>query len=406
VVPKAARTREAVAMARTADVVVVGGGVNGLSVAYHLAKRGAGRVCLVERSHLAAGATGKSGALVRTHYTNEPETLLALRSLEVFEHWDDVIGGDCGFAQVGMLIFAAARDREAFGRNVAMHRRLGVDSRLVSVPEALALDPGLHLTDVGAIAYEPRSGYADPNLTAYAFARAAADRGVELLLETAATAIEVHADRVAGVRTSQGTIAAGTVVVCAGAGAGPLLVPLGIDLGLRPCRARVVLFRPAYERPSLPLTYIDHVRGTWYRPDGNRTLVGAEVGVERDTDPDTTPEHVEQGYIAHCHREMVGRFPAMRHSTTRGNWSGVITMSPDARPLIGALPYAGLYCVAGDSGTSFKTSPAIGQSVSELVVDGTSRIVDLTPFRPARVAEGALWVDPDDYDVDSPTISR
>jgi len=392
---------------QTADAIVVGGGVNGLSVAYHLALMGLGRVVLVERRHLAAGATGKSGALVRTHYTNEPETRLAYESLKVFAHWDDVIGGDCGFQPVGLLVLVPERLKGHLEANVAMHQRVGVSARIVSREEAAELDPALWCGDTDAIAYEPESGYADPNLTAYAFARAAQGRGVELRLETTVTALRTRGARVEGVRTSHGDIEAPVVVVAAGAWADPLLDPLGIRLGLRPVHARVVLFRPAFGRDGPQPTCIDHVHSAWFRPDGTRTLVGAEVGVERDVDPDAAPEHVGQDYIAFCHRQMVKRFPVMRQSTTRGNWAGVITMSPDLRPLIGPLEeYEGLYCVAGDSGTSFKTSPAIGRSLAELVTEGKSRTVDLSPFRPSRIAAGALWRDEHDYELKDPTISR
>jgi sarcosine oxidase, subunit beta len=390
-----------------ADAVVVGGGVNGLSTAYHLASLGAGRVVLVERRHLAAGATGKSGALVRTHYTNEPETRLAYESLKVFTQWDDVIGGDCGFQPVGLVVLVPSHLKSQLEANVAMHRRVGVESRLVSADDVRDIDPGMWCGDTDAIAYEPDSGYADPNLTAYSFARAGARLGVEYRLETAVTAVRTRAGRVTGVATSQGEIEAPVVVVAAGAWAGALFEPLGIRLGLRPVSARVVLFRPAYERPPAQVTVIDHVYGSWFRPDGTRTLVGAEVGVERDTAPEHAPEHVGQDYIDFCHTQTVKRFPPMRHSTTRGNWAGVITMSPDHRPLIGALePYEGLYCMAGDSGTSFKTSPAIGRSLAERILEGKSRTVDLEPFRPGRIAEGALWHDENDYELLAPTISR
>lgn len=390
-----------------ADAVVVGGGVNGLSTAYHLAAMGAGRVVLVERHHLGAGATGKSGALVRTHYTNEPETRLAYESLKVFSHWPDLIGGDCGFARVGLMVLVPRRLKGDLEANVAMHRRVGVTTRLVSAEEAREIDPSMWCGDTDAIAYEPNSGYADPNLTAYAFARAGARLGVEHRLETTATALTTRDGRVTGVATSHGPIAAPVAVVAAGAWAGSLFEPLGIRLGLRPVHARVVLFRPAYERPPFGPTVIDHIHDAWYRPDGSRVLVGAEIGTERDVDPDAAPEHAGGDYIAFCHRQMVKRFPAMRHSSSRGNWAGVITMSPDARPLIGAVPgFEGLFCVAGDSGTSFKTSPAIGRSLAELVLEGRSNTVDLTPFRPGRIAEGALWHDAHDYELRAPTVSR
>src|SRR4051812_13534123 len=125
---------------QTADVVIIGAGVNGASTAFHLVKAGVKKVVVVERSHLAAGATGKSGALVRMHYTNAPETRLAFESLRYFQHWGDLVGGDCGFQRVGLLVFTHPTQREHLEANVAMHRALGVNTQLITPQDAQALD--------------------------------------------------------------------------------------------------------------------------------------------------------------------------------------------------------------------------------------------------------------------------
>src|SRR6476659_6560022 len=166
-------------MVETADVIVVGAGANGSSTAFHLARAGAGKVVVVERGHLAAGATGKSGALVRMHYTNEPETRLAVESHKYFTNWADLVGGECGFRQIGLLTFAPPEYRDHLEANVAMQREVGADARIITPEDALELDPSLYVGDVTAVAYEPLAGYADPNATTYSFARAAMDRGVE-----------------------------------------------------------------------------------------------------------------------------------------------------------------------------------------------------------------------------------
>ena len=125
-------------MQHTADVVVVGAGVNGLSTAFHLARAGVKRVVVVEQHHLAAGATGKSGALVRMHYTNEPETRLAFESLKYFGHWGDMVGGECGFQAVGLLVFVPPALRDHLEANVAMHRRIGVNASVIISPGKIA----------------------------------------------------------------------------------------------------------------------------------------------------------------------------------------------------------------------------------------------------------------------------
>src|SRR5919205_1056641 len=165
----------------TADVVIVGGGVIGSSTAFHLAKRGAGRIVLCERRWVAAGASGKSGALVRTHYTNEPEARLAQASLPYFHAWNDYVGrGDCGFLNNGLLRFVTPENASNLEANVEMLERIGVDSRVVGPAEVREIAPGFATDGVVAAAYEPRSGCADPSRTTHGFLERAAESGTDL----------------------------------------------------------------------------------------------------------------------------------------------------------------------------------------------------------------------------------
>jgi sarcosine oxidase, subunit beta len=393
---------------QVADVVIVGAGVNGASTAFHLADAGVRNVVVVERHHVAAGATGKSGALVRMHYTNEPETRLAFESLRYFQHWPEIVGGDCGFRPIGLLYFTPPQLLHHLEANVALQRVIGVNTRIIRPDEARELDPSLYLDDVTHIAYEPDSGYADPNATTQAFVRAAMQLGVEFLFETEVTAIQTAGDRVTGVTTSTGDIAAPVVVIVAGAWSDHLLMPLGIDLGLVAFTGRVTIFRWPMDRSPQHLTYIDVLNQLWARPiDANCTLVGAEVGLDHGVDPDHYAEAVPQRYIDLCRALIAKRFPVMQHAVVRGNSACVMVNSPDSRPIIDHLPqYQGLYCMAGCSGTSFKTAPAIGKCLSEWITEGRATTVDLTPFRSTRFADGKLWRDEHDYTVGQGTISR
>lgn len=393
----------------TADVVVIGAGANGTSTAFHLARAGVGNVVVVEKSHLGAGATGKSGALVRMHYTNEPETRLAVESFKYFENWGEMVGGDCGLNQIGLFVFTPPDHYDDLEANVGMQREVGAETYLLTADEAAEIDASVSFHDVTHVAYEPRSGYADPNATVYSLARAAMDLGVRFKFDTPVTRILTEGDRVTGVETPDGVIQTSTVVVAAGAWADKLFRPVGIELPLEPKYARVSVFRWSFDRPEKHMTYIDRINGTWSRPtDGNCTLIGAESGVRPTDDPDHYQEVPSQEYVDHCRAQLLNRFPVMRHSTMRGTWAGILMKSQDSRPLIGALPeYDGLYCMTGDSGTSFKTSPAIGKCLSELITTGRSETVDLTPFRPSRFAEGKPWIDEHNYGEDvGETISR
>src|SRR5262245_843016 len=158
---------------KRADVVVVGGGVNGASTAYHLAARGVKNVLLIERKHLAAGATGKSGSLVRMHYTNEPESRLAFESLKIFRDFRNIVGGDSGFEPIGFLQIVPRGYEAALARNVGRQQRLGIATEAVPPSRLPELLPGCQTDDVGGAAWEPDSGFADPNATTFAFAQAA-----------------------------------------------------------------------------------------------------------------------------------------------------------------------------------------------------------------------------------------
>lgn len=394
---------------RSAEVVVIGGGVNGTSVAFHLAKAGMTDVMLVERWHLGAGATGKSGALVRMHYSNKPETELAYKSLAYFENWGDLVGaGDPGFRQVGTLVFASDEHRSHLEANLDIQREVGVNSRLITPQEASELDSSVRTDDVEIVAYEPASGYADPNATTFGFAKAAENMGVEIAVDTQATDILVENDRVVGVETSRGRIQANRVVVVAGAWANQLLEPLGVDLEMYPRQARIAIFRWSRDRDPQHPTLIDHKNHIWARPvDGNCTLGGSELGLPIQIDPENYVEAVNQEYINWTREQLAKRIPSIARSTARGNWACALMGSRDSRPLIGAIgQYEGLYLMGGDSGTSFKTAPAIGKSLSELVLEGEASTVDLYPFRPSRFAEGQPWVDETDYDLEHASISR
>jgi sarcosine oxidase subunit beta len=383
----------------SADVVVIGGGANGTSTAFHLASLGVHKVTLLERRGLAAGATGKSGSLVRTHYTNEAESRLAFESLKVFRRFREVTGADCGFDPIGFVQIVGRGYEEALARNVDMQEGIGIKTTLLSTDDLRRLMPGIRVDDIGAAAWEPESGFADPNATTFAFAAAARRLGVAIRTECEATRIVTSGHRVVGVETAEGRIDTPVVVLAPGAWGNRLLAPLGLEFGLVPHRVQIAVFRwpeEVVERPHMVV--IDSIHRSWIRPEGwASTLIGVELGVSH-ADPDHFSEGVDPEYVALCREKLAARFPPFAGATMRGGWAGMIMMSPDSRPVIDHVPsLPGLYVMLGDSGTSFKTSPAIGKCLAEWIVYGQPRTVDLWPFRSTRFAEGAPWVDENHY---------
>uniref|UniRef100_A0A831TGA0 FAD-binding oxidoreductase n=1 Tax=Thermorudis peleae TaxID=1382356 RepID=A0A831TGA0_9BACT len=394
-------------MSETADVVVVGAGVNGASTAFHLARAGVRRVVVVERSHIAAGATRKSGALVRMHYTNPFESKLAFESLKIFQAWSDIVGGESPFVRTGFIQVVAPEYEEHLRRNVADQQALGIDARVISVEELKRMEPWCDVEGLTWVAYEPDSGYADPYATTCGFLRRAQELGVEVRTHTEAVRVLTRGDRVTGVETSGGTIEAPVVVLAPGAWANRLLQPLGLDYGLYPRRAQVMIYRWPCGFNHRHMTYIDAVLNTWFRREGeNCTLVGVEVGV-LGADPDDYDETGDQEFVAPTRSTLARRFPAMAEAPLRGSWAGMIMMSPDDRPIIDQVPqYQGLYVMLGDSGTSFKTAPAIGKCLAEWITEGRPQTADLRPFRSTRFAEGQPWEDATNYGRARRTISR
>jgi sarcosine oxidase subunit beta len=391
----------------TAEVVVIGGGVNGASIAYHLAQAGMKDVVLVERAHLGSGASGKSGALVRMHYTNPYESKLAYESLKVFNNWGEIVGGECGFKKIGFFQIVAPEYEALLRQNIEDQQRIGIDTQVISAKDLKELEPEANVDGLTYVGYEENSGYADPNATTYGFAKRAQDLGVRFMLHTTVTAIRTEHDRVVGVETTAGPIDAPIVVLAGGAWADRLLKPIGLDLGLISYRSQVVIFRRPFGLKGPRHVFIDTIVNSWFRPEGDSgILIGAESG-GTGVDPDTFDEALDGNQVELAREKLAKRFPAVRQATMRGGWAGMYMLSPDHHPIIDQPPAVpGLFIMAGDSGTSFKTSPAIGMCLSEWITTGEPITADLTPFRASRFAEGKPWHDETDYGYRGRTISR
>src|SRR6266571_3611653 len=220
-------------MSQTADVVVIGGGVNGASIAYALAARGV-KAVLVEKGALASGASGRSSALVRMHYTNEWDARLAWASFPVFKNWIELMGGPGVFTRSGFVNVVAPEFAERLRLNVEMLKGLGVNTTAITAAELHGLQPFANVDDVGAAAYEPDSGYANPAETVEGFRRRATELGARVLQWTAVTRVIRQESRVTGVETSAGRIDAGSIIVAAGAWSRRLCTEFGLDLPMRP----------------------------------------------------------------------------------------------------------------------------------------------------------------------------
>jgi len=384
-------------MVQTADVVVIGGGVNGTSIAYALASKGV-KVVLVEKGALASGASGRSSALVRMHYTNEWDARLAWASFQVFKHWSELMGGRPVFTSTGFVNVVAPPYAESLRRNVEMLRSIGINTAALTAAQLKALQPFANVEDIGAAAYEPDSGYADPAETVEGFRRRAEGLGARIMQWTAVTRIDRRESRVQGVETSAGRIEADAIVLAAGAWSGLLSRDIGLDLCMRPKAIdTVAVTRPAELREP-HMVFIDNVQGNYFRPEaGGLTLAGVPCQ-EWDIDPDTLgtglpPEAASRGAELLTHR-----IPAMERAALARGYRAFDGYSQDRHAILGRVDgIDGLYLATAFSGSGFKIAPAVGTCMAELITDGRAKTVDIEAFSLRRFALGKTVEGPYPY---------
>ena len=387
-------------MDQTADVIVVGAGVQGASLAFHLARRGA-RVIVLERQAVAAGATGRSSGFVRMHYDLASESALAFASLPYFQGWAEVVGaGDCGFVRTGFIQLVPAGLADHLRANVEMHRRLGIDSVLIGAEDVARLLPGAVVDDVSVAAYEAASGYADPSGTAAGFLAAARERGARLVTGCRVEAVVVDGERVAGVETGRGRFAAPVVVDAAGAWARELARTIGVDVPVDAWRHPTAYFGlPAGRGPEFPIV-IDEINSVYFRPEGRETmLVGLESGNEIGGSADRPLAGLDQVNLDAMIARICARVPWMVDGTLRAAHGGQDGITPDQRAILGSAGPEGFFLACGFSGTGFKTAPAVGLCLSELILDGHATTVDIGAYSLDRFAAGRHLVGEHPYEM-------
>ena len=376
-------------MQRSYDVVVVGGGVMGLMTAVHLRLLGAGSVVLLERRYLGAGESGKSGAILRQHYSHVQTIRMARASLHEFATFQERTGRDIGFRRLGMLFVLPETERPILEANVQLQRQEGVQVDILDSEGLRELEPRGRFEDVIA-AWEPEAASVDPVRTVGAFGAEAIRLGVDLQLGCEVMAIVTEADgpgrRVTGVETSQGVIATRQVIGAAGPWSARLLAGVGVSLPLEVVRPQQAFLRPPADFGEDHPILADLPNEIYSKPEPAGTRVGS-ISYDRDArvDPDDYDESADTEFLLQARSRMQRRLPAYGRAVVWGGGSGLYTVTPDAQAVIGPLDdLEGFVLVTGFSGHGFKLSPAVGRGVAELLVHGTSRSLDLDFFDPMR----------------------
>lgn len=373
---------------RTADIVIVGAGVMGASIAFQLAQRKAGRILVLDKDHVASGGSGRSSALIRMHYSFPAEVQLALVSLRMFEHWQEVVGESTLFHKTGFVRIVHPNETGRLRSNVEMQHSLGVNVELIPRKQLRELEPDWLVDDVEFAAYEPDSGYGDGAGVANDFLARARDLGVIYSPRTRVTRFLRQNGFVYGVATDQGEIHGSAVIAATGPWTRALFEEVGYTLPIETEFHQVAILKNAAEMKPGGCACIDSCTATYFRPDGpDKFLVGDFYGT-RPVDPNNYPQRASDESLEELIERARRRIPKLENAEVMRGVTGVYDMTPDSRPLLGEIPgIHGLYVCAGFSGMGFKISPAIGIVMSELLLDGAARTVDISNFYPNRFSE-------------------
>ena len=376
-------------MNRRAEVVIIGGGVTGASIAFHLAGLGVRDVLLLERRFLAAGGTGRSVGIVRQLYPTAETSQMVVRSLAAFRGFHDAVGGESGYVGCGVVIGVSPAMRAKLEETVRLQRSFGVRAEVLEPRELARVEPRINTENLGAVLYEPESGYGDPTAVTTGYAEAARRRGVRIEQGVEVVAICTTGERATGVETAAGErIDAPVVVNAAGLWSRAVArlagVTLPIVIGRHP--VFVVERDVGFGRPHL--VYLDLAGGSYARPEtGGLTLTGSltDDETQHPMEPDQLGGDVSLDEAMPV-LERTGRaIPRLAEARYRRGWAGAFDITPDWMPILDESPVRGFWIATGMSGHGFKLAPAVGEMMAALIA-GAAPPVNPAPFAFGRFA--------------------
>jgi sarcosine oxidase subunit beta len=371
----------------SAEVVIIGGGVMGASIAYHLAKAGQRDVVLLEReSFFGQGATGRCAGGIRYQFSTEINIRLSLLSLPMLDRFEEETGQAIDVRHCGYLfLLTRGEDVAAFDRNVALQHRLGVQTEWLSSDEIRRRLPMMHLDDVLAGAWHPNDGLADPNGVVMGYVNAARRLGAKVFNEVTVTGAETGGGRVMAVVTNVGRIATSVIVNAAGPWAAPVGTMAGLDLPILPIRRQWLSTTPL---PQIPRDFpfvIDFAQSLYFHREGDGLLTGM-------SNPDEAPgldQSVDRDWEIVAMEAAARRMPLLESAGVVSRVAGLYEVTPDAHPILGGTPVEGYYVCAGFSGHGFMHGPICGLLMAEEILNGRATTLDIEPLRFERFAVGA-----------------
>ena len=377
-------------MAETAEIVIIGAGIVGCSIAYHLALQGAGRIVVLERELVCSGATGKSAGGIRQQFATEVNLLLSLASLKMFHRMKQELGVDPEFREVGYLFMASTpAELETFRRQAEVQRRHGIPVQMVATDDIRRLVPYVRVDDIVGGAFCPTDGYAAPYEVTVGYAAAARRLGVKIHEKREVTAILREGARVAGVQTPQGAIQAPVVVNAAGPWGGMVGALAGVEVPVKPYRRQIFITRPLPEFSTEPPLTIDYHRSWYFRGEMGGCLFSGPKDEESTFNTNVDWEHLAESVAT-----AVARVPALEQAEINRGWAGSYDISPDNNAILGAVPeLAGFYLATGHSGHGFMHGPVTGKLMAELILTGRTAI-DISALALERFRTGNTILEP------------
>jgi len=369
-----------------ADVVIIGGGVMGVSTAYHLAEKGCPDVLLLERNQFfGEESTGRCAGGIRYQFSNEIDIRLSLHSIPMLERFADELDQEIGLRRCGYLfLLSSEEDAEVFRQNVALQRSLGVETDWLSADEARRKAQPVDTTGIIAATFCARDGLADPSGVVQGYVKGAGRLGARLLTGAEATGIEITNGRISAVSTKEGRVKTGAVVNAAGPWAAAVGAMAGTEIPVRPLRRQIAVTTAVPGLPGAFPMVIDFTQSLYFHREGRSVLTGMsnpheKEGFDQSVDPQWELIHLEAA---------VARLPLLENGGILNRWAGLYAVSPDSLAILGRVPeLEGFYCINGFSGHGFMHGPVCGLLLAEEILEGEAHTVDIAPLRLDRFRE-------------------
>jgi sarcosine oxidase subunit beta len=376
---------------RTSSVVIIGGGVIGLSIAYHLAKSGIKGVTLLEKDFIGEGSTGRCAGGIRLQFSTPINIQFSLDSIETFLHFEEEFGVSAEFKQTGYLFLSSTQEEfKLFQENVTIQKKWGIEVELLTTETVEERWPHLYTDDLTGGTFCAQDGYAGPYEVVQGFARRARDLGVEIIQKTEAQGIAVRKGRVESVITNKGTIGTETVVNAAGPYASQIGKMVGINIPVKPVRRQIFVTGPCDGiRNPLPVTIDFH--NCWYF---RQEHPGYLLAGPQDEESSFNIQVDFESMVMSAQRALY-RVPVFKDTGIIRGWGGLYELSPDNHAILGKVPeVAGFICANGFSGHGFMHSPIVGELVAQLIIDGRTKVLDINPLSIERFEKGELIKEP------------